>query len=115
LKGFELNFRLLFCSVALSVICASCAFLPETSENQEYYSKCKMSTKKLVLKADIDKKYSVCDASELKDTPLVCLVANGIVSSASIIISGSIVVLGNSIHWLEYKAGCKPNNKKDSK
>jgi hypothetical protein len=66
-----------------------------------------MATKKLTLKADVNQKYSVCDGGDKKDELLICLVASGVVASASLIVSGSIVLIGNTIHWLEYKASCK--------
>ena len=71
-----------------------------------------MATKKLTLEPKISKKYSLCRGKEFRDDPLVCMMLNGVIASATIIVSGSIVVIGNTIHWLEYKSGCTPKHNK---
>jgi hypothetical protein len=35
-----------------------------------------------------------------------CLMMGGFIGSTSAIISGSIVLIGNTIHWLEYQTTC---------
>ncbi|NQZ89416.1 MAG: hypothetical protein HRT54_17710 [Colwellia sp.] len=101
-----MNIKVVFI-ISLFFFClTSCVFLPETADNQQYYDQCKMVTKKLTLKANINKKHSLCGGKDFKDDPIVCLVANGVIASASIVVSGSIVLIGNTIHWLEYKASC---------
>jgi hypothetical protein len=102
----RLHFKNVLITLLLFFCLTSCVFLPETSENQQYYNECEMATKKLTLKADVSKKYSMCGGKDLKDEPLICLLASGVVASASIVVSGSIVLIGNTIHWLEYKASC---------
>lgn len=102
----HLNVKVVFI-ISLLIFCiTSCVFLPETADNQQYYNQCKMATKKLTLKVNVDKEYSMCGGKDFKEDPLVCLVANGVVASASIVVSGSIVLIGNTIHWLEYQVSC---------
>jgi hypothetical protein len=103
---FHLNFKVVFIISLLFSCITSCVFLPETAEEQQYYNQCKMATKKLTLKLNVDKQNSLCGGKDFKEDPLVCLVANGVVASASIVVSGSIVLIGNTIHWLEYKTSC---------
>jgi hypothetical protein len=101
-----LKFKITFIISILFFCVTSCVFLPESAQEQNYYNQCEMATKKLTLKADISKKYSMCGGKELKGEPLICLVASGVVGSVSLVVSGSIVIIGNSIHWLEYKTSC---------
>lgn len=91
-------------------ICTSCVFYPTTSDSQKYSSGCSMATRMLKL----DSKYvgvvgnpssnerHIDDEDDLK----FFLVAEGFVSAATLIVSGSIAVIGNTIHWLEYQASC---------
>ncbi len=74
-----------------------------------------MLTKKLTLKPKVRKEYSLCSGKEFLDDPIVCMVFNGVIATATIVVSGSIVVIGNTVHWLEYKSGCKPKHKKINK
>jgi hypothetical protein len=106
IRFFHLKFKVLFITPLLLFSLTSCVFLPKTAEDQQYYEQCEMATKKLTLKADISNEYSLCGGKDLMDEPLFCLVASGVVASASIVVSGSIVLIGNTIHWLEYKASC---------
>ena len=86
---------------------SSCVFLPGTREKQPYSSHCKMVTRKLTLHLDVREKYSVCNGKEFIDDPVGCLLVNSAVTSASAVISGSVVLVGNTIHWLEYKTSCE--------
>jgi hypothetical protein len=86
-----LNLKIIFIAFFLFFCITSCVFLPKTAADQKYNNQCKMATKKLTLKADVNQKYSVCDGGDKKDELLICLVASGVVASASLIVSGSIV------------------------
>lgn len=98
----------------VSAILTSCVFVPTTAQKQKYYDKCKMATKKLTVEPKVRSRFKVCDGQGLKEEPLACMVLSGLVGSATYIVSGSVVVIGNTIHWLEYKAGCTPKEKKKS-
>lgn len=99
-------------ALLLPLLVSSCVFLPTTAERQKYYDKCKMATKKLTLEPHIDRDYSICHGRDVKKEPLMCLLLSGVVASASLVVSGSIVLVGNTIHWVEYQSGCEPKNTK---
>jgi hypothetical protein len=105
-RVLHLKLKIIFIIFILLFCVSSCVFLPKTSAEQKYYNQCEMATKKLTLNADISKKYSMCGGQDLKEEPLICLVASGVVGAASLVVSGSIVIIGNSIHWIEYKTSC---------
>ncbi|MEP0354498.1 MAG: hypothetical protein ABJH06_04520 [Paraglaciecola sp.] len=92
------------------VFCTSCVFYPTTSDNQKYSSNCSMATRML----ELDSKYvgivggSSFDEKHINDEDDLkfFLVAEGFVSATTLIVSGSIAVIGNTIHWLEYQVSC---------
>ncbi len=67
-----------------------------------------MATKKLTVQPKIRAKYSMCDEQALLQDVIPCLIGNGLVGSISFVVSGSIMVIGNTIHWMEYQSGCDP-------
>lgn len=91
-------------SLMLVASLSACVFYPVSSGEQDYYLRCDMGTKRLSL--DIADLSFNCDDDETFKDLRDCLVVGGIVSSASAIVSGSIVIAGNVIHWMEYKAVC---------
>lgn len=95
-------------SLLSSLLLCSCVFVPVTAQKQTYYDKCKMATKKLTVQPKIRAKYSMCDEQALLQDVIPCLIGNGLVGSISFVVSGSIMVIGNTIHWMEYQSGCDP-------
>ncbi|WP_299009029.1 hypothetical protein [uncultured Shewanella sp.] len=86
---------------------SACVFLPKVSSNQYQNGECHTVTKKLVLEEKIKMKYSLCRAEDITHTPMFCLVLSGIVASTTAVASGSVVLAGNTLHWLEYQARCQ--------
>ena len=82
----------------------SCSFVPEITDEQKYASKCDMVTKNLTLSVrQIDG--NLCSSS---DDIEACLMVYGIVIPAgSFVISGGIILVGNTLHWLEYQGTCE--------
>ena len=81
---------------------SSCTFVPKVSDNQENLFECSMFTRKLTLSAT---KYEdgMCDDVNLE----TCLLGMAIVVPAgSLVVSGSLVLIGNTLHWLEYQGTC---------
>ncbi|MDW6005397.1 hypothetical protein [Vibrio mangrovi] len=96
-------------TVPLILLLSACVVLPETAKEQDYAQTCEMSTRKLqltIVKDDV----GVCHSIHSKEELLACLTVGGVISSASLIISGSIVVVGNTIHWLEYQTTCSESD-----
>ena len=92
--------QLLIC-IAMAMLLASCAiFTPEVSEHQSYGEECKLKTEKL------DLSVAVFPWDESEDCDEKCLILPAIVSGGSLVVSGSIVLTNNTLHWLEYQGKC---------
>lgn len=80
-----------------SQLMAGCMFVPRRSEDE--YAECPVRTMQLTL-----------DAKEMPfgcgDDVKGCLIAIGAVTSVSLVASGSIVLVGNTLHWLETTEKC---------
>ena len=75
---------------------AACLFVPETTANKN--NDCQLVTKKWSLE------FKKADISGRVEGEI--LVAIGAVAVGSLVVSGSVVVVGNSIHWLEQQGFC---------
>ena len=93
---------------SLSLFLSACVFVPATAQKQAYYDKCKMATKRLTIEPKVRSRFKVCDGKGLTEEPVACLLLSGLVGTATFIVSGSVVAIGNTVHWLEYKSGCTP-------
>jgi hypothetical protein len=91
-------------SLSTIVLLTSCVFVPEESEKQKYADNCNMFTKQLTLSVQ-EIKGNICNA---EDSAEACLMVYGIILPVgSFVISGSIVLIGNTLHWLEYQGPCR--------
>jgi len=82
---------------------SSCVFVPKESEKQKYADNCHMYTKQLTLSAQ-EIKGHLCTSD---DSAEACLMVYGVILPvSSFVISGSIVLIGNTLHWLEYQGPC---------
>lgn len=100
MKSVTIKSFLLLILISIS----GCAFVPRVSEEQKYLQQCKLFTKQLEL--DIE----VIDASgcEKTDDVGLCLLVYAVgVPTVTLVVSGSIVVAGNTIHWMEYQGRCE--------
>ncbi len=87
--------------IALSLLASGCVVHPKKIE---YYSECDIKAKKLVLETDAMK--GACSSGSGDSDNKACvggLIAMGV---ASAIISGSLVVIGNTVYWLEKEGKC---------
>jgi len=88
----------------LVALLASCSFVPAKSKNQPYAYDCDMMTKKLSL-ATIEHQGNMCGHNT---DAAACLIAVGVVIPVgSLLVSGSVVLIGNTLHWLEYQGSCE--------
>ncbi|WP_339671888.1 hypothetical protein [Dasania marina] len=98
--------RTLLIGSLLLALLSGCIFSPKTASQQPYSEQCNMQTRRLSLSTNNISGSYVCHGSTGDDAK-ACLAAFGIVVPAgSFIISGSIVVANNSLHWLEYHGTC---------
>lgn len=97
--------RLLFLSIVASLLIA-CVAAPQKAVHQPYVDKCKdMVTRKIELN------HSNASHNALKDCAIgsnvaACVITVGVLSSLSSVVSGSILIIGNTLHWMEYKTTC---------
>ena len=85
----------------------SCAFVPKISHEQKYTENCKMFTKNLTLSAT-KIEGELCNDTKNNNNLVACLMIFGvIVPASSFVVSGSIVLVGKTLHWLEYQGRCE--------
>lgn len=72
--------------------------------DQEHAEGCRMSTKKLTLSAETIA-VNACNGGAEESA---CLMLFGvIIPVGSLLVSGSVVLAGNILHWLEYQGSCE--------
>lgn len=83
-----------------------CVFIPKIKTDKMVPENCETYTKKweLTHKQHVD--FNSCYGSSIESG--ICLSIVGIlVPASSFIVSGSVVLIGNTLHWLEYKGRCE--------
>jgi len=87
--------------VALAtLLLGGCVYLPETTVR--YDAKCGVYERKMTMQP-----YQVGSLMGCRDEGCVAgLVAAGVVSAASAVVTGSVVVVGNVVNWLEKQGQC---------
>ena len=92
-------------SLGAALICAvlqACVFLPSTIEI--YDPECQLVAKQMTLQAVQVAAIGGCQ----NQSCVAMIVAVGATTAASVIVSGSIVIVGNIAYWLERKSTCRP-------
>jgi hypothetical protein len=107
-RPFLLTGSRLGLGLALSLTLSSCVYVPVVDEPDAASASCKTYTKTMSLNA-IEVKGNInigiqpgCN----RDCAAVALAPVIVVTAGSALISGSIVLTGNTIHWLEYQGTC---------
>lgn len=86
---------------------SGCVVAPKVADRQVPKDKCELITKKLEL--DLKKSDMGCGGNP--EEVYSCLVFVGaIVVPISAVVSGSIVLVGNTLHWAEKEMSCPKNN-----
>jgi len=88
----------IFTILLFTIMLTSCAYVPKVVHDPDN-RRCDLDTKKRTLKLNAQGVYNFHNCPD-------CLIAAGIYSTATAIISGSIVLIGNTVHWLEKRAKC---------
>lgn len=83
------------------IFLAGCAYLPKTTE--AYSPQCGTTLKHITLTSEQVGAFIICD----HEACVALLVLAGVVSAASAIVSGSIVVIGKAVYWLENQINCQ--------
>lgn len=92
---------------ASALICISCSVVPVVKSHTPRDKECGVTTHEYDLKlVEMGGISASCNSAE-------CILSLGVVAAAwtgfTAIISGSIVVLGNTVHWLEQLGPCDTN------
>lgn len=97
-------------------------FVPKIAPKDEQRQLCKVTTKKLIIdlskegteasvEATVDTMFKImgeCDDPEcLLAAPVIVPIALITIPAGSFIVSGSIVVVGNTINWIEQQGRCE--------
>jgi hypothetical protein len=85
----------------LLVTLQACVFVPRTTEVYDF--DCQMTSRQMDLQAVEIGGFGRCRNNDCA----VILVAVGATAAASAIVSGSIVVVGNVVYWLEKQGRCQ--------
>ena len=81
---------------------AACVFVPRTVS--VYDPRCGAHAEQMVLEVEQVAAFAACS----NDGCIALLAAAGAVSAISAVVSGSIVVAGNIVYWLERRGDCPP-------
>lgn len=84
---------ILFC-----VFATACVYVPRQAEEQPYAERCDIASRSYALDVEV--------IGDMGCHNEGCLIALGIVPAGSLIVSGSIVLINNTYHWLEYQSRC---------
>jgi len=100
----------LFCTCVLACICiahlSGCAFLPEQIAEDTGQGSCRISAPEWKLTFVEINNITACQGSG-KDAAFCLLTVGLVVPAGSFVVSGSIVIVGNTMHWLEYQGKCE--------
>ncbi len=78
-----------------------CIVVPQTRE--VYDADCRTVTRQMMLETAVLGSFRSCS----NDACVAMLVTTGAVAAASLVISGSIVLVGNVVYWFERQGNCK--------
>ena len=85
--------------LTILIFLTSCTYLPRVVHDPDN-ARCNLVTSKRTVElASVPENLGNCDRPE-------CIVAAGIYSTATVIVSGTIALIGNTVHWLEKQAKC---------
>jgi hypothetical protein len=100
----ELAKRAVVLSIALVI--SACIYVPVVDEHDTDSASCKTYTKSMTLET-IELQGNIAQPGcRTGDCAAAALAGVVVVTAGSAIISGSIVLTGNTIHWLEYQGTC---------
>lgn len=85
---------------------AGCIYLPQTTTS--YDPECGINERHMTLEVGQVELYGRC----FNDGCVELLVLAGVVSATTAVISGSVVVVGNGVYWLEEKGRCLNEKRK---
>ena len=101
-----INKRLTTAVLLFSLALNACMFVPERKPQSAQDAECDMIMPKWKLSVAAADDVDACNGSS-KGEAEACLVTLGIIIPVgSFVVSGSIVITGNTLRWLEYQGKC---------
>ena len=91
-----------------ALLISACVYYPTRVE--VYDSDCSIKTRKLVLAVLPSNSVGWCSSGSAG----ACLAAIAAVGPVTAVVSGSIVVIGNTLYWLEKEGPCVPSKGHDA-
>jgi len=83
---------------------AGCVVVPVTRD--VYDPDCRLMRREVTLEAAMLGQFHSCSGQECS----ALLATLGVVSAATLVVSGSLAVVGNVVYWLEHEANCRRRN-----
>ncbi|MBI5721191.1 MAG: hypothetical protein HZC37_26270 [Burkholderiales bacterium] len=83
---------------------AGCVVVPVTRD--VYDPDCRLMRREVTLEAAVLGQFHSCSGQECA----ALLATLGVVSAATLVVSGSLAVVGNAVYWLEHEANCRRRN-----
>jgi len=80
---------------------SGCVVVPVTRD--VYDPNCRLMRREVTLEAAVLGQFHSCNGQDCA----ALLAALGIVSAATLVVSGSMAVVGNAVYWLEHEANCR--------
>jgi len=91
----------------LALVLSACVYVPVVDEQDAASSSCKTYTKSMSLESvQLQGNIAENGCINNRDCVVGALAGVIVVTAGSAIISGSIVITGNTLHWLEYQGTC---------
>lgn len=86
---------------ALVTLVAGCVVVPVTRDI--YDPDCRLHRREVQLEAAVLGQFHSCAGQECS----ALLVTLGVVSAATLVVSGSLAVVGNVVYWMEHEVNCR--------
>ncbi len=83
---------------------AGCVVVPVTRD--VYDPDCRLMRREVTLEAAVLGQFHSCSGQECS----ALLATLGVVSAATLVVSGSLAIVGNVVYWLEHEANCRRRN-----
>ena len=80
------------------LLTTGCVVYPKVAEDQ--YHRCKLETRRLTLDME------VWESSGKNSSIVVDMIFGAITTAVTTIVSGSIMIAGNTVHWIEQEGTC---------
>lgn len=90
----------LWAALAAITFLQGCVVVPRTMTT--YDARCQVESRKMVLDTAVIGQFAKCENEGCSGQ----LAALGLLTAASFVVSGSVVVVGNAVYWLERQGAC---------